>query len=111
MSDTLEITLLAKNYRIACAEGERETLLAAVALLEGKLGEFGKIAKGGGERAAVMAALDLAHELVLRQNEPQSAEDNRTTADTMLDSDPIISRISSIEARIANALEQSQKLF
>ena len=108
MSDTLEITLLAKNYRIACAEGERETLLAAVALLEGKLGEFGKIAKGGGERAAVMAALDLAHELVLRQSEPQSAE---TSADTMLDSDPIISRISSIEARIANALEQSQKLF
>ena len=108
MSDTLEITLLAKNYRLACAEGERETLLAAVALLEGKLGEFGKIAKGGGERAAVMAALDLAHELVLRQSESTAAE---TTTDATLDSDPIISRISSIEARIANALEQSQKLF
>ncbi len=108
MSDTLEITLLAKNYRIACAEGERETLLAAVALLEGKLGEFGKIAKGGGERAAVMAALDLAHELVLRQREPHQPG---AASDMTLDSDPIISRINSIEARIANALEQSQKLF
>lgn len=108
MSDTLDITLLAKNYRIACGEGERETLLAAVALLEGKLGEFGKITKGGSERAAVMAALDLAHELVLRQSESRPAT---TTPDAVLDSDPIIGRISSIEARIAAALEQSQKLF
>jgi cell division protein ZapA len=108
MSDTLEITLLDKQYRVACSADEKATLLAAVALLEGRLGKFGKIAKGGGERAAVMAALDLAHELVIHQSEAQSAQ---SPSDDALESDPILSRIGAIEARIAAALDQSQKLF
>ncbi len=34
MSNTLEVKLLGKDYRVACQPAEREGLLAAVALLD-----------------------------------------------------------------------------
>jgi cell division protein ZapA len=103
MSNTLELKLLDKDYRIACAPEERDVLLAAVALLEAKIGEFGKIAKGGGERVAVMAALDLAHELTVLRNRPASET-------AQLESEMIQRRIDSIEARVASALAQHETL-
>lgn len=103
MSNTLELKLLDKDYRIACAPEERDALLAAVALLEAKIGEFGKIAKGGGERVAVMAALDLAHELTVLRNRPASET-------AQLESEMIQRRIDSIEARVASALAQHETL-
>jgi cell division protein ZapA len=98
MSDTLEFKLLGKDYRVACGPDERPDLLAAVAMLDAKLGEFSKIAKGGTERVAVMAALDLAHELTVLRNRPASEV-------AVLESESIQRRIDSIEARVAAALE------
>ena len=37
MSNTLEIMLLGMDYLVACKPEEREGLVAAVALLEGKM--------------------------------------------------------------------------
>ncbi len=100
MSDTLDVRLLGKEYKVACGDSERADLMNAVTLLEAKLGEFGKVARGGGERVAVMAALDLAHELVLARR--GAGGDSAT-----LESESIQRRIDSIEARIAAALEQN----
>ncbi len=104
MSDTLEISLLGKVYRVACTDDERESLLAAIALLERKLAQFGGKTRGSNERLAVMAALDLAHELTVMKYSPAGAS-------AALESETIQRRIDSIEARIAAALDQHQSLF
>jgi len=57
------VTILEKDYLVACGEGERDSLLASVELLKAKIQEVrdgGKVI--GNERIAVVAALNIAHE-------------------------------------------------
>jgi len=62
---TVEVNLLGRTYRVACEDGEREALMQAVAYLDGKMNEIRKAGKVmGAERIAVMAALNVAHELL-----------------------------------------------
>lgn len=68
MSDstkTLEIKILDQELRVACPDEERGELLDAVAYLDKRMHEIrdtGKIASV--ERIALMAALNLTHELL-----------------------------------------------
>jgi cell division protein ZapA len=67
MSDAiqLEVTLLGREYRIACHPEEKAELLAAVAHLDGKMREIRDASKiTGAEKIAVMAGLNIAHELL-----------------------------------------------
>lgn len=62
---TLDIKILDRELRVACPEEERGELLDAVAYLDRKMREIrdaGKIASV--ERIAIMAALNIAHELL-----------------------------------------------
>ena len=62
---TLDVALLGREYKVACKDSERAELLDAVALLDRRMREIrdgGKIV--GTDRIAVMAALNLAHELL-----------------------------------------------
>ena len=62
---TLEIRVLDRELRVACPDEERGELLDAVAYLDRKMREIrdaGKIASV--ERIAIMAALNIAHELL-----------------------------------------------
>jgi cell division protein ZapA len=99
-AQTLDVTLLGRSYRVACPEGEREALLQAVAYLEGKMSDIkasGKVA--GTERIAVMAALNVAHELLsLRLGEG-------------FDMGKAKRRIAAIEATLDAALAKQEKLF
>ena len=108
MSDTLEIKLLGKDYRVACPPAEKAGLLAAVDLLEGKLKEAAEKTPGGarssGERVAVMVALNLAHELLAAQNTPAHEA-------AALESEAIRRRIDSIEAKLDESLTQHEQLF
>ena len=62
---TVEVTLLGRSYRVACEDDERDALMQAVAYLDGKMNEIKKAGKvAGTERIAVMAALNVAHELL-----------------------------------------------
>ena len=64
-ADTVEVTLLGRSYRVACEEKERESLMQAVAYLDAKMNDIRKAGKvTGAERIAVMAALNVAHELL-----------------------------------------------
>lgn len=59
------VTILDKEYLISCSPEEREQLHTAVAFLNQKMQEVksgGKVV--GTERIAVMAALNIAHELL-----------------------------------------------
>jgi len=62
---TLDVKILDRELRIACPEDERAELLDAVAYLDKKMREIhesGKIASV--ERIAMMAALNITHELL-----------------------------------------------
>jgi cell division protein ZapA len=62
---TLDVKILDRELRIACPEEERAELLDAVAYLDKKMRdihETGKIASI--ERIALMAALNITHELL-----------------------------------------------
>jgi cell division protein ZapA len=57
------ISLLGREFRVGCPEGEEKQLLASVDYLNRKLKEVrdtGKVV--GNERIAIMAALNIAHE-------------------------------------------------
>lgn len=59
------VTILEKEYLISCSEEERDQLHTAAAFLNQKMKEVksgGKIV--GTERVAVIAALNIAHELL-----------------------------------------------
>jgi len=61
----MRVNILDKEYLVACPEGEREALFASAELLTQKMKEIrdsGKIV--GADRIAVMAALNMAHELL-----------------------------------------------
>jgi cell division protein ZapA len=104
MSNTIEVKLLGKEYRVACEPGEREALLAAVVFLDGKLKEIGEKTRGGGERLAVMAALNLAHEFLTAKNTPADVA-------AALESESIQRRINFIEAKLDESLAQHAQLF
>jgi cell division protein ZapA len=61
----LEVNIMGRNYRVTCAEDEREALRTAVAYVDKKMTEIKAASKvAGTERVAVMAALNIANELL-----------------------------------------------
>ncbi len=71
------VHILEKEYRVACAEQEKDALVAAAHYLSGKMKEIRDTGKVVGlERIAVMAALNIAHELL--QQKP--GKENNTQA-------------------------------
>jgi cell division protein ZapA len=97
---TVEVNLLGRTYRVACEDDERESLMQAVAYLDGKMGEIKKAGKvSGTDRIAVMAALNIAHEFL------------STKLGNGFDIGQARRRISLIEARLEEVLAQQDKLF
>ena len=76
--DSITISILDKDYRVACPEDEKETLLASASVLNKRLRDIkNKGAVIGTERIAIMAALNLSHELLTgKAIEQQHAELN-----------------------------------
>ncbi len=61
----MDVTILGRQFRVACTDDEKQELLKAVSYLNGKMREIrdgGKVI--GVERIAIMAALNMAHELL-----------------------------------------------
>ena len=70
----LDIKILGREYKVACKEHERADLLEAVGFLDQRMHEIkdgGKIT--GVDRIAVMAALNLANELLRERKSPAVA--------------------------------------
>jgi cell division protein ZapA len=68
----LTIRILEKEYHVACPTGEKAALLASAELLNRKMREIrdsGKVV--GLDRVAVMAALNMANELLRAQGQDQ----------------------------------------
>src|SRR5215510_2946801 len=61
----LQINVMGREFRVACAEGEQKGLHEAVEYLNKKMVEIRENGKVIGlERIAIMAALNIAHELL-----------------------------------------------
>jgi cell division protein ZapA len=70
----LTISLLGREFRVACPEGEERHLLASVDYLNKKLKEVrdtGKVV--GNERIAIMAALNITHEFLSNPGKASNA--------------------------------------
>lgn len=69
----ITLTIMDKDYVVGCTEEERDELFASVDFLNHKLKEqrdSGKVI--GNERVAVMAALNIAHELLENRRQLES---------------------------------------
>jgi len=66
MSDghSLVIHILDKEYRVACPPGEQDNLLRAARHLDNQMREVRQANVIGLERIAIMAALNMSHELL-----------------------------------------------
>ncbi|HCW89156.1 MAG TPA: cell division protein ZapA [Marinobacter sp.] len=84
--NTVEVKILDKEYLVACPDDARSALLNAADHLDTRMREIrasGKVF--GTERIAVMAALNIAHDLLERDTMSDAASDILRTMDTRLD--------------------------
>ncbi|MBS0321331.1 MAG: cell division protein ZapA [Proteobacteria bacterium] len=111
---TLDINLLGRDYKVGCKESERAELGEAVAYLDGKLREIrgaGKVT--GADRIAVMAALNIAHELLRERRAGHAAALAPPPAANGDAQDPQTSkrRIQAMGSAIDELLASQEKLF
>ena len=63
--DSLTIKVLEKEYRVACPQEEKDSLQASATMLNERLNEIkDKGSVIGTERIAVMAALNMSHDVI-----------------------------------------------
>jgi cell division protein ZapA len=84
--DGVQVTvkILDREYPVACAEEERDALLAAAELVSERMREVrdrGNVI--GTDRVAVMAALNMAHELLYLRETESTCERVRDQIDTL----------------------------
>ena len=101
MSDMqgVDVNIMGREFKVACSDDEREGLITAVNYLDKKMREIrdtGKIV--GIERIAIMAALNLAHELL-------------TTRSGGFDIGDFKRRIVSMQEQIDEAVAELNNLF
>ncbi|HMA30722.1 MAG TPA: cell division protein ZapA, partial [Casimicrobiaceae bacterium] len=102
---TLDVSILGRSFKIACKESEREELGEAVTFLDGRMREIrdaGKVT--GGERIAVMAALNIANELLRERRSAAPGAPGLAAAGGAIDGDAARRRIRAMQAAIDQAL-------
>jgi cell division protein ZapA len=95
----IDVSIMGREFRVACPEGEQDELLEAVAYLDRKMREIrdsGKVI--GVERIAIMAALNIAHELL-------------TTRSGGFDIGDFKRRIGNMQEQIEQAMRDQENLF
>ena len=74
MSEPIAVSILDREFLVACTPEERPGLIAAAAMVDGRMREVRNNARSASaDRIAVMAALNIAHELLqLKQSSTQT---------------------------------------
>jgi cell division protein ZapA len=110
---TLDVTILGREFKVACKEDERSELMEAVALLDRRMREIrdrGKVS--GTDRIAVMAALNIAHELLRdRRAAAMTPAPEPTGAGESFDAEAARRRIQAMQATIDETLAGQENLF
>jgi len=108
----LDITLVGREFKVGCKEHERAELMEAVALLDTRMREIrdgGKIAAV--DRIAVMAALNLANELLRERRAPPAPAAPISVVSANVDDGHAQRRIQSMQSAIDQVLAGQEKLF
>lgn len=95
----VDVNIMGREFKVSCTDEEREGLMTAVNYLDKKMREIqaaGKVI--GAERIAVMAALNLTHELL-------------TTRSGGFDIGDFKRRIISMQEQIDEAVAEQNNLF
>lgn len=75
MSEPVEICILDREYTVACASQEREGLLKAAHLVDTRMREIRSGNRMASiDRVAVLAALNLAHELLQQRHQDEDEQ-------------------------------------
>lgn len=83
---TVEVRILDKDYLVACPREEQEALLRAARHLDSKMREIRSSGKVfGTERIAVMAALNITHELLEQDSMSDATSSLLRAMDNRLD--------------------------
>jgi len=107
----LDITLLGKEYRVACPPEERDALLEAVVFVDAKMHEIAEKTRSNiSERIAVMAALNIAHEHLTSRKET-TVRPEMGGIESGVDIDAVKRRIISMEAELDAVLAPQDKLI
>jgi len=95
----MQISIMGREFRVACEPGEQKSLQDAVDFLNRKMQEIKEQGKVSGlDRIAVMAALNISHELL-------------TTKVGSFDVSEFKRRMAGIELTLDQALAEQEKLF
>jgi len=97
----IDVAIMGRTYKVSCSDEERGALLEAVGYLDRKMNEIkglGRVASA--ERIAVMAALNITHELL-------SSRSNSGSFDT----DTLRRRMAAMEAVLDQALAPQERLI
>ena len=95
----VNVKILEKEYQISCKADERAALLDSAELLDAKMRQIRESGKVTGlDRIAVMAALNMANELLQARGHGQSLETDAA------------GRIQAMRERVESALQHGQQL-
>lgn len=93
----VKVTILGKEFHIACKEDERDDLMAAARYLDEKMRHIRSNSQISGlDRIAIMAALNIAHELTVAQRHNQGENEN---------SQSLTQQVQGMQQRIDQALQ------
>ncbi len=107
----LDVHILGRDYKVACKEHERAELQEAVAFLDGRMREIREAGKTAGvDRIAVMAALNIANELLRARRAPPPPPPAATGA-ADVDAAGARRRIQAMQAAIEQVLASQEKLL
>ncbi|MEE9332226.1 MAG: cell division protein ZapA [Methylophilaceae bacterium] len=98
-AESVDVEILGREFTISCTEDERQGLLDAVNYLDKKMRDIRDAGKVVGlERIAIMAALNLSHEVL-----------NTKTGD--IDIGDYKRRINAMQSQIDEVIADQNKLF
>lgn len=96
---TISVRILDKEYQVACPEDEVDALTHSARFLDGQMQEIRESGKVFGlDRIAVMAALNLANELI-------NSQDSLASTDTVMST-----RIRALTNQVSQALNEHKQL-
>jgi cell division protein ZapA len=99
MDKPVSVNILDKEYLIACPDDDQDSLRKTARFLDGKMKEIRESGKViGADRIAVMAALNISHDLL--QNKSQKDGIDQT----------ICTRIKALQNKIEAALSKSKQM-
>jgi cell division protein ZapA len=106
VAPTIDVNILGRVYKVVCADGEEHALNEAVVYLDTQMREIrdrGKVT--GIDRIAVMAALNIAHDLLRERRTP------RVGTGAAVDGEAVRRRIQAMQSAIEQTLAGQEKLF